>query len=128
MSATTCSVMLIFAIPMMFLYENLVAHICPISAVDGLPVHNACFSYNILVLFLTGILVNGPYALITTAVSAELGKEWRSVLHPPPTHLLQSFLMSAFLSGDYRYYFPTSSAQYCRNIMLLYAQAPTGMR
>jgi hypothetical protein len=58
---------------MMFLYENLVAHICPISEAGGLPVHNACFSYNILVLFMTGILVNGPYALITTAVSAELG-------------------------------------------------------
>jgi OPA family glycerol-3-phosphate transporter-like MFS transporter 1/2 len=73
MSATTCSVMLVFAIPMMFLYENLVSDICPISEVHGIPVHDACFSWNILVLFLTGILVNGPYALITTAVSAELG-------------------------------------------------------
>ena len=73
MSATTCSVMLVFAIPMMFLYENLVAEICPITEHEGVPIHNACFSWNILVLFLTGILVNGPYALITTAVSAELG-------------------------------------------------------
>ncbi|XP_023339399.1 LOW QUALITY PROTEIN: glucose-6-phosphate exchanger SLC37A2-like [Eurytemora carolleeae] len=40
--------------------------------VGGVPVHDACFSWNILVLFSTGILVNGPYALITTAVSAEI--------------------------------------------------------
>lgn len=29
---------------------------------------------NILFLFVSGILVNGPYALITTSVSAELGQ------------------------------------------------------
>ncbi|GAB0089581.1 hypothetical protein DMENIID0001_041500 [Sergentomyia squamirostris] len=31
-------------------------------------------SLNILLLFVVGILVNGPYALITTSVSAELGQ------------------------------------------------------
>ena len=74
MSATTCSVMLVVAIPFMFIYESLVTDICPISQINGIPVHDACFTWNIIVLFLTGILVNGPYALITTAVSAELGK------------------------------------------------------
>ena len=73
MSATTCSVMLMVAIPLMFLYESLVSKICPISQVMGVPVHNSCFTWNIVVLFGTGVLVNGPYALITTAVSAELG-------------------------------------------------------
>lgn len=29
---------------------------------------------NIFLLIIVGLLVNGPYALITTAVSAELGK------------------------------------------------------
>lgn len=32
-------------------------------------------SLNIGLLFLTGALVNGPYALITTAVSAKLGMD-----------------------------------------------------
>lgn len=74
MSATTCSVMLVVAIPMMFLYESLVTSMCPISEVNGIPVHNACFNWNVLALLTTGVLVNGPYALITTAVSAELGQ------------------------------------------------------
>ncbi|GAB6020611.1 hypothetical protein CHUAL_003286 [Chamberlinius hualienensis] len=57
-NATTCSVMLCIAIPMLFIYQQ--------------------FSYlsiglNIALLMLCGLLVNGPYALITTAVSAELG-------------------------------------------------------
>ena len=36
-------------------------------------VHNNCYTGNIGLLMVTGLLVNGPYALITTAVSAELG-------------------------------------------------------
>lgn len=32
-----------------------------------------CLSMNIGLMFITGMLVNGPYALITTAVSADLG-------------------------------------------------------
>ena len=47
---------------------------CPITAVDGAPVHDSCYTANILFTLLTGTLVNGPYALITTAVSAELGQ------------------------------------------------------
>ncbi|XP_030077622.1 glucose-6-phosphate exchanger SLC37A2 isoform X2 [Microcaecilia unicolor] len=56
--ATTCWVMLIVAAPMLFLY-NQVGH-------DGI-------STTIGMLILCGALVNGPYALITTAVSADLG-------------------------------------------------------
>merc|ERR1712013_539943 len=47
---------------------------CPITATDGIPIHNACFTWNIILTLVTGTLVNGPYALITTAVSAELGQ------------------------------------------------------
>ena len=47
---------------------------CPITAVDGAPEHDSCYTANILFTLLTGTLVNGPYALITTAVSAELGQ------------------------------------------------------
>ena len=39
---------------------------------DG-KVNNSCYYGNIGFLLFTGLLVNGPYALITTAVSAELG-------------------------------------------------------
>jgi len=72
--ASTCAVMLIMAIPTMFMYEGLVTRWCPITAVHGIPVHNACFTWNIILTLITGTLVNGPYALITTAVSAELGQ------------------------------------------------------
>lgn len=51
--------MLILAIPMLMLYE----------AVGSLTLY-----LNIVLLFSLGILVNGPYALITTSVSAELGQ------------------------------------------------------
>merc|ERR1719150_869193 len=69
--ATTCLVMLVAAVPTMYSYQKLVNDWCPITAVDGAPVHNSCYTANIL---FTGTLVNGPYALITTAVSAELGQ------------------------------------------------------
>ena len=35
--------------------------------------HDHCYSGNVGLLILAGFMVNGPYALITTAVSAELG-------------------------------------------------------
>ncbi|XP_070549033.1 glucose-6-phosphate exchanger SLC37A2-like isoform X2 [Ptychodera flava] len=56
--ACTVFVSLILGAPMMFLY-NTFGHV-------GLP-------ENIVMLILCGILVNGPYALITTAVAADLG-------------------------------------------------------
>ncbi|CAG9861625.1 unnamed protein product [Phyllotreta striolata] len=61
MPATTCSVMLILAAPMMWVYQQ----VSPAGPV-GLGI-------NMLLLVIVGLLVNGPYALITTAVSAELG-------------------------------------------------------
>lgn len=36
-------------------------------------VRNASFGVSVMLLLVAGLLVNGPYALITTAVSAELG-------------------------------------------------------
>ncbi|CAO2635537.1 Glucose-6-phosphate exchanger SLC37A2 [Lemmus lemmus] len=56
--ATTCCVMLILAAPMMFLYNYI--------GQNGI-------ASSIVMLIICGVLVNGPYALITTAVSADLG-------------------------------------------------------
>uniref|UniRef100_A0A671Q799 Glucose-6-phosphate exchanger SLC37A2 n=1 Tax=Sinocyclocheilus anshuiensis TaxID=1608454 RepID=A0A671Q799_9TELE len=56
--ATTCCAMLIIAAPMLFLYNKI--------GQNGLPT-------TICMLLWCGALVNGPYALITTAVSADLG-------------------------------------------------------
>ncbi|XP_008575559.1 PREDICTED: sugar phosphate exchanger 2 [Galeopterus variegatus] len=56
--ATTCCIMLILAAPMMFLYDYF-----------G---QNGIISSTVM-LIVCGALVNGPYALITTAVSADLG-------------------------------------------------------
>jgi len=72
--ATTCLVMLLIAIPSMFVYEKTAKKWCRITAHDGIPVHDSCFTWNIILTLVTGTLVNGPYALITTAVSAELGQ------------------------------------------------------
>ncbi|XP_051175559.1 glucose-6-phosphate exchanger SLC37A2 isoform X2 [Leptopilina boulardi] len=58
MSALTCAVMLSFAVPTLFIYDYL---------------GTVSVGVNILLLLVAGFLVNGPYALITTAVSAELG-------------------------------------------------------
>lgn len=58
MSALTCAVMLGLSVPVLFVYD------CVGSLSMGI---------NIVLLLIAGILVNGPYALITTAVSAELG-------------------------------------------------------
>ncbi|XP_011499610.1 PREDICTED: sugar phosphate exchanger 2 isoform X2 [Ceratosolen solmsi marchali] len=58
MSALTCAVMLALACPTLFIYD----YIGSMNLV-----------VNVLLLMLAGLLVNGPYALITTAVSAELG-------------------------------------------------------
>ncbi|XP_008481754.1 glucose-6-phosphate exchanger SLC37A2-like [Diaphorina citri] len=57
-SATTCAVMLVLSVPMLFIYQAFGA---------------VSVNMSIILLFLVGILVNGPYALITTAVAAELG-------------------------------------------------------
>ena len=73
MSASTCAVMLVLAIPVMFLYQVLVSSWCPLVTMAGAAVMDVCYYQNVFILMLTGLLVNGPYALITTSVSAELG-------------------------------------------------------
>merc|ERR1719430_2771306 len=62
------------AIPSMLIMQEVVKTWCPMSTAVGIPIHNACFTWNIILTLVTGTLVNGPYALITTAVSAELGQ------------------------------------------------------
>jgi len=57
-SGITCFVMLIIAAPMLFLYKF-----------HG----NHSLVINVVLMIISGIFVNGPYALITTAVSASLG-------------------------------------------------------
>ena len=42
--------------------------ICPLN-----PSTSTCYGGNIFMLIVNGILVNGPYCLITTSVSADLG-------------------------------------------------------
>ncbi|KAM7345775.1 major facilitator superfamily transporter 16 isoform 1-T2 [Cochliomyia hominivorax] len=59
MSATTCAVMLFLAAPVLLLYQEY---------------GNYSVFLIIFLLVLAGFLVNGPYALITTSVSAELGQ------------------------------------------------------
>ncbi|XP_051903154.1 glucose-6-phosphate exchanger SLC37A2 isoform X1 [Hippocampus zosterae] len=56
--ATTCCVMLLVAAPMLFLYNH---------------IGQRSLGTTIGMLLVCGGLVNGPYALITTAVSADLG-------------------------------------------------------
>ncbi|NWH70688.1 G6PT3 protein, partial [Piaya cayana] len=56
--ATTCCVMLVVAAPMLFLYNHV--------GQNGI-------GTSVAMLIVCGSLVNGPYALITTAVSADLG-------------------------------------------------------
>ena len=73
MSATTCTVMFLSSVPSMILYQYLQAGLCPLSQIDGAPIFNTCYALNVALLILTGLLVNGPFALILTVVSADLG-------------------------------------------------------
>ncbi|XP_073142742.1 putative glycerol-3-phosphate transporter 1 [Henckelia pumila] len=56
--AITAASFMYCAIPVLFLYRNY-GHVS--------------LAVNIVLMFITGLFVNGPYALITTAVSADLG-------------------------------------------------------
>ncbi|XP_068238217.1 glucose-6-phosphate exchanger SLC37A2 [Palaemon carinicauda] len=56
--ATTCVGMLLVAVPTLFVYYAF-AYVS--------------FGLNVVLLIVLGVLVNGPYSLITTAVSADLG-------------------------------------------------------
>lgn len=57
-NGTICTVMLTLAIPSMYAYEKF-------ASISNI--------HNIALQLLTGVLVNGPYSLITTAVSTDLG-------------------------------------------------------
>lgn len=59
MPAATCVGMLLTSAPLLFIYETY-------GALNWM--------LNIFLLFVVGLFVNGPYALITTSVSAELGQ------------------------------------------------------
>lgn len=52
----------------LFAYHSF-GHACPLDDDN----HDHCYTGNVGLLILSGFMVNGPYALITTAVSAELG-------------------------------------------------------
>lgn len=58
MSALTCAIMFAFAVPVLFIYDY---------------IGSTSLGINVVLLLIAGLLVNGPYALITTAISAELG-------------------------------------------------------
>lgn len=59
MPASTCVGMLFVSAPLLFIYETY---------------GNLAWISNVGLLFVVGLFVNGPYALITTSVSAELGQ------------------------------------------------------
>jgi OPA family glycerol-3-phosphate transporter-like MFS transporter 1/2 len=59
MPASTCVSMLFVSAPLLFIYETY---------------GNLAWIANVGLLFVVGLFVNGPYALITTSVSAELGQ------------------------------------------------------
>uniref|UniRef100_A0A6M2DZD8 Sugar phosphate exchanger 3 n=1 Tax=Xenopsylla cheopis TaxID=163159 RepID=A0A6M2DZD8_XENCH len=65
-SALTCGGMLILAVPTMLIYERW-------GSIN--------MTMNIGMLLLCGALVNGPYALITTSVSTELGSKTKGDAH-----------------------------------------------
>ncbi len=52
----------------MFGYQQY-GHECPLD----MSRHDHCYAGHVALLMFMGLLVNGPYALITTAVSADLG-------------------------------------------------------
>ncbi|KAF5281308.1 hypothetical protein FQR65_LT14769 [Abscondita terminalis] len=76
MSATTCAGMLTFAIPMVISLPILIILLLFLIILQLFIYQqfgSISLGVNILLLVIVGILVNGPYALITTAVSADLG-------------------------------------------------------
>merc|ERR1719270_472031 len=69
-----CASCLVLAIPTMFCYQALASDWCPLSiGLTGDLMHNSCFGWHAFVLISVGLLVSGPYALITSAISTELG-------------------------------------------------------
>jgi OPA family glycerol-3-phosphate transporter-like MFS transporter 1/2 len=71
LNALICTVMLI---PLMYFYNLLISNTCPLVITDYGFESGACYTTNVILLLCLGMLINGPFSLITTAVSAELGQ------------------------------------------------------
>ena len=57
----------------LFGYDSF-GHSCPLEVDENNDlIKNRCYSGTVGLLLFVGLMVNGPYALITTAVSADLG-------------------------------------------------------
>ena len=66
-----------------------------LEAPEGSPLVNNCYWWNIVLTMGVGFFVNGPYSLITTAVSAELGQHPSlQVKGQPPTSQPSSVTMA----------------------------------
>ena len=74
LNALICTVMLIPSIPLMYFYNLLISDTCPLVLTDNGFESGACYTTNVILLLCLGMLINGPFSLITTAVSAELGQ------------------------------------------------------
>ena len=53
--------MLVLAIPFMFLYQLLQGFWCPLTQMNGVPVGDLCYFNNVLILIITGDLLNYYY-------------------------------------------------------------------
>lgn len=74
LNALTCAILLIPSIPLLYFYNEFISNICPLQVVGTEFKSGSCYSTNAFLLMLLGMLINGPFSLITTAVSAELGQ------------------------------------------------------
>ena len=74
LNAMICTLMLIPAIPLMYFYNVLISDTCPLILTENGFESGSCYTTNVVLLIFLGGLINGPFSLITTAVSAELGQ------------------------------------------------------
>jgi len=78
LNALICTTLLIPAVPTMYIYNYILSSpdVCPLETIaeDEIFVKNSCYSLNVFLLILLGTLIIGPFSLITTAVSSELGQ------------------------------------------------------
>jgi len=74
LNALICSIMLMPSIPLLYVYNNLISDTCQLQLSGSVFESDHCYTGNAILLFVLGMLINGPFSLITTAVSAELGQ------------------------------------------------------
>merc|ERR1719400_1063802 len=74
LNALICVTLLLPAIPLMYIFDFLLSDGCPLQVEDGHFLGGQCYSGNVILLMCLGCLIIGPFSLITTAVSAELGQ------------------------------------------------------